>query len=324
MKIPNLPDTSKWLPRESAETTIRSSFLRRALAVEKKILLRSQLERDMNIDNFDSGTGIEDIVRDELKCVLPTRYAVDSGVVVDRNGMTSGDCDCVIWNDIWFPKVKSGAAGFSRRAFYPIEGVYAVGEIKQQLNYTTLDDAMEKLVVSHRLKRPKTCANRLVENRESTSCLHGLSNPLYSFILATHIPSELTFTDLINRFYDTCRQLNRLEVVRAMCVLGHGTVTWGFRDHGKNEIRPARFMLEDLYQPIIPCFSPSSEGRPALYSLFGDLFLHLFHSVLAPEDLVIAYGGGNTDIKAPISEEIALVPDFEWLASLKQTCDIKH
>jgi len=141
--------------------------------------LRSKLEQGMKVDNFDSGVGVEDIVRDELRRVLPKRYAVSAGVLVDRDGMTSGDCDCIIWNDLWFPQVKAGAADSSRRAYFPIEGVYAVGEIKQTLGYDTLEDAMRKLVVSHRLKRPRTCAKRIVENRESSSCRHGLSNPLY-------------------------------------------------------------------------------------------------------------------------------------------------
>jgi hypothetical protein len=40
-------------------------------AVEQQILLRSKLEQGLNVDNFDSGVGVEDIVRDELRRVLP-------------------------------------------------------------------------------------------------------------------------------------------------------------------------------------------------------------------------------------------------------------
>ncbi|MEK6260432.1 MAG: DUF6602 domain-containing protein [Planctomycetota bacterium] len=324
MAPPVLPDASEWFPREAAKETIRSSFLRRSNAVEQQILLRSELEREMNIDNFDAGTGVEDIVRDELRRILPSRYSVSAGVLVDRNGMTSGDCDCVVWNDLWFPQVKSGAVDSSRRAYFPIEGVYAIGEIKQTLSYNALDEAMRKLVISHRLARPRTCAKRLVENRESTSCRHGLSNPLYSFILATRLENGQTFPDLINRFYDVCKQVKRLEVVRAMCVLGHGTVVWGFRDIEAKEIKPALFMLEDLYDSIVPCYAVASEQEPALFTLFGNLFLHLFHSVLAPEDFAIAYGSSNPDIKTPNSPDIALPPDPDWMDSLQTLCDTTH
>jgi hypothetical protein len=45
--------------------------LSRCKAVEQQILLRSKLEQGLNVDNFDSGVGVEDIVRDELRRVLP-------------------------------------------------------------------------------------------------------------------------------------------------------------------------------------------------------------------------------------------------------------
>jgi hypothetical protein len=245
-------------------------------------------------------------------------------VLVDRDGMTSGDCDCIIWNDLWFPQVKAGAAESSQRAYFPIEGVYAVGEVKQTLGYDTLEDTMRKLVISHRLKRPATCAKRLVENAESTSCRHGLSNPLYSFVLATRLADGITFEELIERFYRVSKQLKRLEVVRALCVLGHGTVVWGIRDKGIRVIKPALFMLEDLYDPIVPSFAVATEPGPAMFNLFGNLLLHLFHSVLAPEDLAIAYGSPTYDIKAPRSEDVALQPDPEWIDSLKHVCNENH
>jgi hypothetical protein len=324
MNPPDIPDTSAWIPRETAKETIQSSFLKRSAAIEKQILLRAELERGMNIDNFDSGMGVEDIVRDELRRVLPTRYSVSAGVLVDRYGMTSGDCDCIVFNDLWFPQVKAGVTESSRRAYYPVEGVYAVGEIKQTLGYESLDEAMRKLVISHRLARPPTHTERLVENRESTSCRHGLSNPLYSFIVATRLENGVTLEDLINRFYDICKQLKRLEIVRALCVLGHGTVIWGFHDHEVHEVKPALFMLEDLYEPIVPCYAIATEVEPALFNLFGNLFLHLFHSVLAPEDFAVAYGSANKSIKTPNSADVAIQPDPEWIESLRHLCDQSH
>jgi len=50
-------------------------------------------EKDSAIDNFDSGLPIEDIVREALAGMLPTRYSVRSGTVVDGCGSTAGDVD---------------------------------------------------------------------------------------------------------------------------------------------------------------------------------------------------------------------------------------
>ena len=324
MSTPDLPNANEWQPRASATETLQEAFLKRCLAVENLIRLRVQAEQEMNIDNFDSGLGIEDIIRDEMRKILPARYAIEHGVLIDRNGKTGGDYDLLVFNESWFPRIKAGATESSRRSYYPIEGTYAVGEIKQTLNYSTFDAALQKLIVAHRLHRPPTLANRLVENRESVSCSHGLSNPLYSFILGVQLAKGLTFEELINRFYDVNKQVKRLEVVRALCVLGHGTVVWGFKDTEKHEIRPALFMLEDLYEPILPAYYDAKEVGSALFALIANLMRHLYDSVLAPEDIAVLYGPSTRVIKAPNSEEVALQPDPERIQSLSIICNDKH
>ncbi len=275
----------------------------------------------MNIDNFDSGIGVEDIVREELRRILPSRYAVEKGVLIDRHGRTGGDYDAIVFNDHWFPQVKAGATDTSRRSYYPIEGVYAVGEIKQTLDYSSVDSALKKLVIAHRLDRPRTFANRLVENRESGSCTHGLSNPLYSFIIGINLAKDVTFEELIERFYDVNKQLKRLEVVRALCVLDHGTVVWGYKDREQGGITQALFMLEDLYEPLVPAYFSVKDVESALFSLISNLKLHLFHSVLAPEDIAGLYGTLRRIVKAPKSDDVCLLPDEDILESLKTFCN---
>jgi hypothetical protein len=138
------------------------------------------------------------------------------------------------------------------------------------------------------------------------------------------LAKELTFEELINRFYDVCKQVKRLEVVRALCVLGHGTVVWGFKDTDRHEIRPALFMLEDLYEPILPAYYDAKEVGSALFALIANLMLHLYDAVLAPEDIAVLYGPSTREIKAPKTEDIALPPDPERLQSLNIICSDKH
>lgn len=314
MKIPELPDTKEWQPRNSATVTLQSAFLKHCLATEKLIKLRVEAEKNTNIDNFDSGLVIEDIFREELRKILPHRYSIESGVLIDRNGHTGGDYDFVLFNKYWFQQVKNAATAASRRSFYPIEGVYAVGEIKQSLDYVSLDNSLRKLVVAHRLKRPHTNANRIVENRESSSCIYGLSNPLYSFIIATELAKGVSVDELINRFFDINHQLERLHVVRALCVLDQGTVIWCYRDLEHQEIKPALFMLEDLYEPIIPGYM---SNESPLFGLLSNLMLHLFHSVLAPEDISDWYGTHSRKIKVPESHDISIQPDKMLLERFK-------
>ncbi|MBX2991869.1 MAG: hypothetical protein KF749_11975 [Bacteroidetes bacterium] len=271
----------------------------------------------MNIDDYDSRLGVEDILRDELGKILPARYSVKAGVVNDRSGNTAGDIDIVVFNDIWFPSLKAGATSQSRRVHLPIDGVYAVCEVKQTIDFKVLDEAMKKLVMCHRLQRPMTHAQRLVENREVSHCVHGLSNPLYSAIIATNLKAGIDINEMVDRFFLINKTLKRLEVVRAFCVLGHGTVTWAFKDE-KNEIRPALFMMEDLLQPIFPAFHRIPQTESPLYALVSDLMLHLYHSVLAPEDIAPSYGPVSPTISVPMSNKTILAPDNEIPSRMEQ------
>lgn len=317
---PPLPDTSQWQPRSDAAESLRSAFVQRCRAAEDVITLRAANERAMNVDNFDSGIGIEDIIREEIRERLPRRYAVQPGVISDRTGKTAGDVDIVVFNDLWFPVVKGGATRTSRRVHMPVDGVYAVIEAKQTLDYKTFDAGMGKLVSCHRLERPPTFANRLVENRDHDACFHGLTNPLYSALFATALAPGVTFESLASRFYDINRSLKRLEVVRSLCVLGHGTITWGWWTE-EGEAMPARFMRDDLFHPIIPVLHKTPPAPPALFSLMADLLMHLFDCVLRAEDLAHAYGPGDARLMVPRTPNVRLEPDEEWLATLDMEYD---
>src|SRR4051812_2855515 len=56
---PPLPDPALWRPKRSPEA-LKASFRNRCLGAERLIKLRAELERGMNINNFDSGPGVED------------------------------------------------------------------------------------------------------------------------------------------------------------------------------------------------------------------------------------------------------------------------
>jgi hypothetical protein len=318
-----LPDASSWGPRDASQT-LASAFVEECNAAEERLLRGLQHERKSAVDSFDSGLPFEGLVRHELKRLLPRRYSVTSGLVLDRDGRTAGNCDIVVFNEIWFAPVKCPATEEPGRTYLPVEGVYAVGEVKQTLSSAALDQAMEKLVKCHRLTRPRTYAHRLVENREGCNCPHGLTNPLFSFVLAGAISPEESLQALVERFFDISRQLKRLEVIRALCILGHGTAVWSYRDPLHNgDVRPALFVESDLFHPIFPVLSSASDRGPLLF-LMQMLQQGLFHVVLGPEDLAVAYSFDSAAIKVPTSPEVALPPDQEWLALADEPCREDH
>ena len=150
----SLPDVSSWQPLSKNDDTLKNALEITCQLAQNRITSRSEAEVSFNIFNFDSGSGVEDIVREELTNLLPERYSVDAGVVNDRHGNTAGDCDLIIRDQIWSPVIKLGATSGSRRFHFPIEGVYAAAEIKQKLGFAELDAAMKKMTILSRLERP--------------------------------------------------------------------------------------------------------------------------------------------------------------------------
>lgn len=303
----DLPDSNQWKPREDAKERLSNLFFKRCREIEERILSRAKTELEARIDNFDSGAGIEDIFRQELSHLLPKRYSVHAGVLDDRYGKTAGDCDVIIFNDFWFPFIHAGATEASRKFHFPIEGTYAVAEIKSSLDFKNLDDAMEKLVTCHRLHRPVTQSDRIVENRRVDGCPHSVLNPLYSVVVAIGLAKNISFEDLINRFFVINKALKRHEVVRALCVFGSGTVTWGLRNERTKQSDSAIFH-SDYAEPLIPVFSRSEVVGSAFHVLMMDLMLQLYHSILSPEDLAVKYGLNFHRVSVPNDKTIYLPP----------------
>ncbi|HNB25404.1 MAG TPA: hypothetical protein PLR41_00455 [Alphaproteobacteria bacterium] len=321
--MPELPDTAKWQPRKATET-LEGVFAKRCLSAEERLLLDLRYQRNIAVDGFDSGLPFESAVRREIGNLLPNRYSVTKGHVLDRAGNSAGDCDIAIFNGDWCSTLEGELSGSSAKTLLPIEGVYAIGEVKQTLSSKTLDEAMEKLVSCQRLRRPRTFAHRLVENREGDSCPHGLTNPLFSFVIAGGVSTDIDLKKLIDRFFDISKQLSRLELVRVLCVLGQGAVSWAFFDPDRRgELRPALFMEADLFHPIIPVLSQSDRRSPFLF-LIQALQQSLFHIVLGPEDLAYAYSLDARGIGIPTDPHVVHLPDKEWLDSLLLPCSVEH
>lgn len=321
-------DTSKWTPRKHPSETLENAFFRRCHQIEQEITGRLRYEKSFNENNFDSGWALEEIVRQAFRELLPKRYAIQAASISDSKGFTAGDCDVAVFNDFWFPVVKSGPTANSRRVYLPIEGVYAVLEIKQALTPRTLEEAMRKLVMCHRLFRPPSPYDRLIENDYRIACTHFISNPLFSSIIAAGLGDNVEMEDMVERFIRINQTLPRPDVVRSLCVLGHGNVTWGYNPPATlpatlPQLGPASFMTEDRYSELFPVYIPAQPTDSSFYQLAWQLLAHLFQSVLAPENIAHYYGRAVNDVKVPTTEGTSLLPDLKLLDSLQEPCGDK-
>ena len=128
----DLPDVSAWQPTSVKQDTLSNALMITCHTAQVQIMARVKQNRSSNLHNFDSGLDIEAIIRDELSNLLPSRYVVTKGVLSDRTGNTAGECDLLVRAHLWSSVIKPGATAESRRSHFPIEGVYAVAEIKQR------------------------------------------------------------------------------------------------------------------------------------------------------------------------------------------------
>jgi len=75
------------------------------------------------------GYGNESALRDFLAKFIPKKYAVSTGVVIDRKGKPSGQCDIVVYDDFSFPTFFT----LTPSHFFPVDIVRVVIEVKTTL-----------------------------------------------------------------------------------------------------------------------------------------------------------------------------------------------
>lgn len=296
-----------WQPTQTSDVMHRA-FAERCRWIEVSLRVRADAEIAMRAQNWSSGPAIESIFREELGKILPRRYQVTCGTLSDRNGATAGDCDVVIFNDTWFATVKQRATADDRQHVMPIEGAYAVLEVKQTLSLQTLRDAMGKLVTCNRLYRPLAPINQVVENRSFTGQSNRVGNPLFSAVVATRRDPTVPLADLVNLFVAINQCLLRSEMVGCLCILGEACYFWGWVPQGSTEANIATFFgPEDREQSLMLIQAVPDDDESPLGALISRLYGHVTNSVLSgAPDIPSHYGIGQAF--APYRGGVLLIP----------------
>ncbi len=218
--------------------------------------------------------------------LLPERYAVTPGVVIDENGADCGECDLVIVNRFWEPLLKYGATGESRRVHIPVEAVYTIIEIKQTLTEDSLDAAMEKLVMYKRLERDRSGYGKLIENHnlEWLDKPNASLNYRFDAVLAIDQAEGAEDLELTKRFFKINQELEPASRINALVVLGSGYARYldrssdgRIRDHLYPESN-MEYLNKFVPEKVFPAWSSSSQD--ALYHFYEDLLHHLNLTVL--------------------------------------------
>ena len=100
------------------------------------------------IHSVDKGTGVENIWFDWVDKYFPKRYRPLKGTVVDYQGNCSDQIDLIIYDSYYSPLIFE-CEGVK---YIPVEAVYAVFEIKQEVNSSYLKYAARKVESVRNLK----------------------------------------------------------------------------------------------------------------------------------------------------------------------------
>jgi len=151
--------------------------------------------------NFDLGPEFEIALCRVLRRVLPQRFGVCRGFVVNRRGETAGD-DIIIYERMRFPTARLLCEDLSRKEKIPIEATLAYIEAKHTLeingdSQVSLTHALEQVAKVKALcaHRPAVPLNEIADSVVLGSALTVTAawgwptnrNPLYTAIMSRHV-----------------------------------------------------------------------------------------------------------------------------------------
>jgi hypothetical protein len=165
--------------------------------------------------NFDLGDEFEIAVADLLKQMLPERYGVCRGFVVEQSGAVAGD-DIIIYDRARFPTLRFLGDDLARKDHVPAEAVLAYIEAKHRLQLQgeggqSLRKACAQVAAVRALKRKPVPMNMVTPHLElmcdvrvPTSGWPSIRNPLYCAVFARHVEPS---TGAREALYEGIRQL---------------------------------------------------------------------------------------------------------------------
>jgi len=98
--------------------------------LQNQMVAQLNTNREFILHSGSKGDSLENVWIEWLRKYLPNRYCVDKAFVIDNEGYLSQQLDLVIYDQQYTPFVLS-QSGIS---YIPAEGVYAVFEVKPDLN----------------------------------------------------------------------------------------------------------------------------------------------------------------------------------------------
>ena len=153
-----------------------------------------------------------------LSKMLPTRYDVSDGFVVDADGWCSNQIDVIVFDRQYSPPLFQA----EKVQYVPAEAVYAVFEVKQRIDARNLKAASAKAASVRRLRRTTAripTADGVLEPKSPHRIIAG--------VLALIIDKPATFEGMIGRRMAGASEDARLDLG---CAIQDGSFTVDYEE----------------------------------------------------------------------------------------------
>ncbi len=240
-----------------------------------------------------AGNEVENSVRDYFIRILPKKYYITHGHIIDNNGIISPEIDIIISDNDSLPSLMKTKDGTE---YIPIDSVYAIGEIKSTYykNKHYIQDYSEKIKIInndlyHELNE-NTAYNGVFNSNTSMRDIilekgNRYLNNIYKFIIFID-KNDFDFHD-ISQYYN---ETKKNDLPNLLVILNFGIISFGTINNEKVLLHryPEEIHEENSHWYFCPFVTNSDEGSiegNILGYLYYTLLLHLTNSYLEPPSL---------------------------------------
>lgn len=235
--------------------------------------------------NGVKGSAREDLLKDYLRDLLPNKYSISSGIIIDFNQNQSKQQDFIIhdaFNCPSFFKTDSNT-------ILPIESVYATIEIKSILNYDTLKQSIENIESVRKLHK--------LPNRNIISNDYNEQYPL-GFVFA--YSSDYSLEQIQKKLFELNKSVDGRHQISIVCVLDKGLIFNVYKDNLTN------FTIIPTNDTVLA--RSDSDIENSLYSFYL-LMLQYLDNVYIQVPSLIEYAKKNNSFKVGLSIPNELIPN---------------
>lgn len=235
--------------------------------------------------NGVKGSAREDLLKDYLRDLLPNKYSISSGIIIDFNQNQSKQQDFIIhdaFNCPSFFKTDSNT-------ILPVESVYATIEIKSTLNYDTLKQSVENIESVRKLHK--------LPNRNIISNDYNEQYPL-GFVFA--YSSDYSLEQIQKKLFELNKSVDGRHQISIVCVLDKGLIFNVYKDNLTN------FTIIPTNDTVLA--RSDSDIENSLYSFYL-LMLQYLDNVYIQVPSLIEYAKKNNSFKVGLSIPNELIPN---------------